>query len=114
MRKKTVGIIAALFFVLAITASAVQMRMVRPTVYLTFNRTTANCSAMVTSAGDELDVTLELWHGDTLVDSWSASGSGSVAVEGSCRVIKGETYTLIVTGTASGRSFSSPPLSRTC
>ena len=96
-----------MFLLLTVTANAVQMRSLWPTVSLFFSGTTANCNATVTDAGKELVVTLELWHGDDLVDSWPASGTGSVSV-------KGETYTLIVTGTADGKSFSSPPVSKTC
>lgn len=114
MQRRAIGIAAALLLMLSITANAVQMRILRPTVTLSFSGTTANCSAIVTDAGKELVITLELWHGDDLVDSWPASGNGKVAVQGSCRVVKGETYTLIVTGTANGSPFSSTPFSRTC
>lgn len=114
MKRRFIGAAAALFLLLTVTANAVQMRSLWPTVSLFFSGTTANCNATVTDAGKELVVTLELWHGDDLVDSWPASGTGSVSVKGSCRVVKGETYTLIVTGTADGKSFSSPPVSKTC
>lgn len=114
MKRRLIGAAAVLCLLLAVTANAVQMRSLRPRVTLSFSGTTANCSAIVTDDNKELDVTLELWHGDDLVDSWPASGTGSVSVKGSCRVVKGETYTLIVTGTADGKAFSSPPFSRTC
>ena len=114
MQRRVVGMVVALLLMLSITANAVQMRILSPRVTLSFSGTTANCSAIVTDAGKELVITLELWHGDDLVDSWPASGNGKVAVQGSCRVVKGETYTLIVTGTADGSPFSSTPFSRTC
>lgn len=114
VQRRVVGMVAALLLMLSITANAVQMRILSPRVTLSFSGTTANCSAIVTDAGKELVITLELWHGDDLVDSWPASGNGKVAVQGSCRVVKGETYTLIVTGTADGSPFSSTPFSRTC
>lgn len=114
MKRRLIGTVAVLCLLLAVTANAVQMRILRPTVSLSFSGTTANCSAMVTDAGKKLDISLELWHGDDLVDSWPASGTGAVSVTGSCRVVKGETYTLIVTGTADGKAFSSPPFSKTC
>ena len=114
MKRRLMGTIAVLCLLLSATANAVQMRSLRPTLSLSFSGTTANCSATVTDAGKELDVTLELWHGDKLVDSWPASGTGMVSVKGSCGVVKGETYTLIVTGTADGKAFSSAPFSKTC
>ena len=114
MKRKVIGMTAVLLLMLSITANAVQMRALSPRVTLSFNGTTANCSATVTDAGKELDVTLQLWHGNVLIDSWPASGTGMVFVQGSSKVIKGETYTLIVTGTSDGKSFSSTPFSRTC
>ena len=41
------------------------------------------------------------------INSWSGSGKGKVILEGTCQVVKGQTYTLIVTGTSNGVSFSS-------
>lgn len=116
MKKRAAGFIVALLFILMLptTSSATQMRALRPSVSLRFEGTTAHCSAIVTDIGKDLNVNMELWNGDVLVNSWPASGVGSVAVEGSCQVVKGQTYTLVVTGTTNGKSFSSTPFSRTC
>lgn len=114
MKQRFMGAVAVLYLLLSVAANTVQMRIIRPTLSLSFSGTTANCSATVTDAGKELDVTLQLWHGNVLIDSWPASGTGMVFVQGSSKVIKGETYTLIVTGTSDGKSFSSTPFSRTC
>lgn len=114
MKRQVIGMTVVLLFMLTVTTNAVQMRALTPRVTLSFSGTTANCSATVTDAGKKLDITLELWHGNDLVDSWSATGDGMVFVQGSCGVVKGETYTLIVTGTADGKAFSSAPFSKTC
>lgn len=116
MKKFTVGLIAVLVLMLAypITANAAQPRTLVPNVTLRFDGTTAYCSASVIDSGKELNITMQLWRGNVLVDSWPASGKGMVSVEGNCQVVKGQTYTLVVTGTTNGTSFSSTPLSKTC
>lgn len=115
MKRQVIGLAAVLVFMFSITANAVQMRNTAPLLSLSFDGTTAKCYAYITDdKGKEMDVTLELWQGNELIDSWSASGTGTVTIKGSCRVVKGKTYTLIVTGTANGASFSSPSISKTC
>ena len=63
---------------------------------LSFSGKTANCSVTVVEAG-KLDVTLELWNGSEMVDSWSDSGSHAA--------VSGTTYTLIAHGTIGSSSF---------
>ena len=65
---------------------------------LSFSGKTANCSVTVVEAG-ELDVTLELWNGSEMVDSWSDSGTNYLNVSGSHAAVSGTTYTLIAHGT---------------
>lgn len=76
--------------------------------------TTANCYVSVSDADKEIDVTMELWCGSTLVDSWNDEGTSRVTVEGSCRVTKGKTYTLKTYGTVDGVRFTGAPVSKTC
>ena len=71
---------------------------------LSFSGKTANCSVTVVEAG-KLDVTLELWNGSEMVDSWSDSGTNYLNVTGSHAAVSGTTYTLIAHGTAGGNSF---------
>lgn len=94
-----------LVFVLCVSISAVEPRIVRPTVTLTFDGTTACCKAVVTSTGS-IDVTMTLKQGNTVLESWSKSGSTSVSLQGEHTVTKGGTYTLEVSGTANGTPFS--------
>lgn len=114
MKRKVCMLTVALLFMMTFTAHAAQARLISPTISLTFEGTIAKCSAVVTSAGDKIDLELELWHGDTLVESWPASGNSAVTVSGSCRVTKGQTYDLLLTGTIGGQSYTSPSVSKTC
>lgn len=115
MRKCIISFVAvlSLLLVFPIEANAAQQRALRPSVTLYYEENTAYCSAMVTDPGKTLNITLELWHEETLMNSWTAKGEGKAFVEGNCKVVKGQTYTLIVTGTTNGILFSSTPFSRT-
>ena len=114
--KRMISTLTAVFLLAAMCLSvcAVEPRapIARPT--LTFNGTTANCKVIITSVGNDIDATMELWNGSNLVDSWSDEGTSTLTINGTCRVTKGVTYTLKVYGTADGQSFSSTPLSKTC
>lgn len=116
MKKWMLGLIAGLLLTVAlpISASAVEARALTPNVTLRFEGTKAYCSAVVLDGVRDLDITMTLWHGSTKVGSWSGSGDGYVVLNGTCQVVKGQTYTLIVTGTSNGVSFSSTPFSRVC
>ena len=70
----------------------------------TFSGKTANCSVTVVEVG-KLDVTLELWNGSEMVDSWSDSGTNYLNVSGSHAAVSGTTYTLIAHGTIGSSSF---------
>lgn len=114
MKQKICLLTVALLFMMTFTTHAAQARLIRPTISLRFEDRTAICSAVLTSAGDAMDLDLELWHGDTLIKSWHASGNSVVTVSGSCPVIKGQTYDLFLTGTINGQCYTSPSVSRTC
>lgn len=114
MKKRLSALIVVLLFMMTFTTYAAQPRLINPTVVLSFDGTTANCSAVVTSAGDRMSLRLELWNGNVLTKSWSATGYSAVTIEGSCRVVKGQTYELLVTGTIGGNSFTSPSVISTC
>jgi hypothetical protein len=78
---------------------------------LSFSGKTANCSVTVVEVG-KLDVTLELWNGSEMVDSWSDSGTNYLNVSGSHAAVSGTTYTLIAHGTIGSSSFRECPTGR--
>lgn len=116
MTKKIMSLVTALILMAAMCASAfaVEPRANRISPSLEFDGTTANCKVVIISNGDDIDATLELWRGSTLVDSWPGEGTSYVSISGKCTVKKGVTYTLKVSGTIGGVSIDCDNISRTC
>ena len=82
--------------------------------YLSFSGNTAYCTASITNIGKDIDATMELWYGTTLMGVWFGSGTDYVSISGSASVLPGRTYTLRVYGTANGISFEAAPVSGSC
>ena len=115
MRKITAVLLAVLLFTFAAPVTAFAQQ--EDTNYLpslTFDGTTAHCDAQIMSVGDKLDITLELWHGNTRIAYWAKTGTSIVAFSETCTVTKGETYTLKAHGTIGGKLFTGTDLSATC
>ena len=113
MKKKLIPLILVLVMVLGISVAAVEQRAaIAPR--LSFSGTTATCTVGVSQSGAEIEVTLELWCGDDFIDSWSKSGTSMVKISETCKVSKGNTYTLIASGTINGSPFESYPVTKTC
>lgn len=118
MTKKAISIILSIILALGVAlpgfATGVEPRATAMTPLLTFDGTTANCSGTVISAGSEIEATIILRRGNRVIDSWSASGTHSVYVSGSCQVNEGYTYTLTLSGTVNGVNFTPVSTSATC
>lgn len=112
--KKNIIVLASLFLLMSTTANALQPRIIKSTVMLTFSDSVANCSGTVSSVGDKIDAELQLWQDNNLVASWPISGTSAVSISKTYQATKGLTYSLLITGTASGSSFSSQPITKTC
>ena len=110
MKKQLLALILAML--LSIPSFAIESRSQIPT--LTFSGTTATCQGIVSSSGARIEAELTLWHGNTIVDSWSKSGNNYVLINETCRVSDGETYTLTLTGTINGVEFTETSVTRTC
>lgn len=81
---------------------------------LSFSGNYANCDAVIHYSGKDIDATMELWYGTTLMGVWFGSGTDYVSISGSAGVLPGRTYTLKVYGTANGISFEAAPVSGSC
>lgn len=115
VKKRGLILVLLLLFLFAIqTQAAVYVTQSKPT--LSFRGTTADCYGEVTtgSANSTIKATLTLWNGSKVVDSWSASGTGSLSLSGSCTVSKGVRYTLTLDATVNGVSISQKSVSGTC
>ena len=116
MKRRLLALTAVVVLLLttSVPALAVEPRVPVAAPELEFDGTTAECAVTITSPGEEINATLSLWNGNTYIDSWSGSGTTLVRIKGNCPVIKGQTYTLKVTGTAGSETFTGPTVSGTC
>ena len=81
---------------------------------LSFSGTTANCTGTISDPGKYIVATMTLTHNGSTVGSWSKSGTSVVVITGSCTVVSGQSYTLVISGTSDGVPFSTTPFTRTC
>lgn len=105
-----------IFVMSAQTAQAAEPRAAGATLNLSFNGTTAVCSATCRGdrTSDELGATMTLYQGSTYVDSWTASGTGRIFLSGEHRVTSGKTYRLEVSYTINGVEKPSASMTNTC
>jgi len=104
MKKRIFPIAAVLLFVLSLSAQAVSIQSIQKSPSLTFEGKTAICYAAVTSgnSSDAITVHISLWCGDSLMGSWSGSGSGRATAYGECSAVSGQTYKLTLNSTING------------
>jgi hypothetical protein len=91
---------------MATTASAVTMRAISGRPTLKISGTTAYCVGKYSSGNkdDEITITLTLKQGTEELDSWSASGKGSVVISKTYTVTAKKTYALVLTASVNGVS----------
>ena len=114
VRKRILPLLAAVLLVLTIAAGAVEARIAVPAVSLSFQGTTAVCTASVSDPSKQIKATLELWCGTTLVDCWDASGTSRVNFNETTAVTSGKTYRLTLVGTSGGEPFTPQSITKTC
>ncbi|WP_294853792.1 hypothetical protein [uncultured Oscillibacter sp.] len=107
---------ALLLLVLSISVQAVQPWAVGSRPTLSFSGTTASCyvNCKGASTSDKVSETLTLYQGNTYVDAWSGSGTGSAFVSGQCAVKSGKSYTLTLSYSVNGTAKPSVSVSNTC
>lgn len=113
--KKWIAVIVVLLFAVSMGLDAgavLQSTSIIPS--LSFSGTTANCKVIIAASGKNINATLQLWHGNTLIKTWSGSGSSRLVISGTCKVTSGQSYTLKVVGSINGTAFASTPITRTC
>lgn len=110
--KRKLALCFALAMILLTTLASARIPVARP--YLSFSGTTAFCEGMVRSVGDEISITLTLFHGTTVLNSWTESGTDSVQISEQMQVIKNESYILELSGEIDGVQFEPLSVSGTC
>lgn len=116
MKRRICVWMALIALVLSVSVQAVELRYVTARPSLTFNGTTAFCSAVCRgdSSNDKINATLTLYQGSTYVDSWSGSGKDRVALSGTCEAVSGKSYKLVVDYSVNGESKPSVSTTKTC
>lgn len=114
MKKRFVPLVLVLILILSLSANAAEPRANLVIPELSFENTTANCSAKITAVGKEIKATMNLWYGNRLVDSWSGTATSVLYIIESTQVVKGRAYTLVVTGTIDGVAFETKSVSGVC
>lgn len=115
MKKRIFSFFLVLALVLAIPVYA-EARTSTLVVDLSFNGTTASCSATAFTdrTTDKVSMAIELYQGNTKVTSWEKSGSGSLSFRDTAKVTKGKTYTLKAYATINGVEYSKTSGAKTC
>lgn len=114
MKKRLAGVVACMLLCSIVSAAALEQRAISKYPKLTFSDTTATCYIRVAGAGEEIDLTMELWEGNTIMYKWYGSGSPSVELIRRATVRKGKSYTPKASGTVGGEAFVVTPVTRTC
>ena len=107
MIKRTILVALCILLLGAIPAHAAETRAIPVTPTLTFDGATALCGVTVSSYGKHISVKLELYNGNTIIDTWMSSGTSVVSIYESCSVITGNTYTLVVSGFVGNETINS-------
>ena len=104
MKKRIMTLVLLAMMVLSLTAQALEPYALSGRPSLSISGTTATCSATYKSddSDDLLKVTLALWCGENIVDSWSATGYGEVSIKETCKVVAGNTYDLVMMPVVNG------------
>lgn len=119
MGKRILALILMAVMMLTMGAQAVDTFAVKDTISLSFDGTTAICSATCkgSNTDDKVKATLTLVSEGKTVASWSASDSYSASISESCEVVQGKTYTLklnySINGTAKDAAFTNTELNST-
>lgn len=114
LRRFSLIMICLTIVLLSTTAFAAESRVAAAVPTLSFNSTTATCEVRYISVGKSISINMELWSGNVLVASWSKTGTSVVTFSEECNVSSGKTYTLKVSGTCDGESFTCIPITKTC
>lgn len=114
MWKRIIPLFLCITLFCCITVCAVEPRWSVQNPQLEFDGTTASCEFMLSSIGDTITVTMKLWQGDTLVDSWTQTGTSKVSMSKTSEVSRLKMYTLEVSGTCGGVAFGPVSVSKRC
>lgn len=104
MKKIVLLLISLTLLITSVTAYAAEPRIMNASPDLSFVGTTAECTAYCRGdkATDKITATLTLYQGNTVVDSWSASGTFRVTISEKYSAKKGNSYKLTLSWSVNG------------
>lgn len=113
MQRRILALAMLTVMILSLTAQAVDARAALNKPILSISGTTATCEVDYKSASssDTVKITLALWCGDNIVDSWTETGYGEVSMKETCTVVKGNTYDLVMMPVVNGVAKSTVTVS---
>lgn len=114
MWKRIISLFLFAVLFCGLTVSAVEPRWSVQNPQLEFDGTTASCVFTHSSVGDTITATMKLWQRDTLIDSWTKTGTSVVNMSETCQVSRLKMYTLEVSGTCGGVAFGPVSVSKRC
>lgn len=115
MKKRFVAAFFVISMLLMLPAHAATTRAIVVSPSLKFDGTTATCFVAITAnkPTDKISATMELWQGDTFIDSWTGTGTWTLKMEKTATVSKNKTYDLIVSYSVNGVEKTPVSTSRT-
>ena len=116
MKKRGCTITAVVILILAMTVQVAIARAKTPTAQLEFIDSTAYCYGYVegNNSSNRVTISMALWQGNTRIAFWSDIGTGSVELNKSVVVTKGQTYRLVVNGIVAGTVLQETVATGTC
>lgn len=94
--KRTFALLLVMVLLLSTVVHAVEPRYAVNPPKLSISNSVATCtySYNATDSTDKISVTLRLYRGQTLVNTWTGSGYGSVYMKKTANAVSGATYQL--------------------
>ncbi len=107
MKKKFLCLFIVMTMLLMISAVAVSPRVADVVSGLNFNGNVATCTARVfgDNSTDHIAITMVLKQESTIINSWSASGTGYLKLEKTATVQANKTYTLYIYISSNGEAW---------
>lgn len=106
MKKRMLTMVAVLAIMLSFAVPSVgaQTKIEQGYIDLDIQGTTAYCYVDFESAraSDSVKITMSLWQGNTIIKTWSQTGTGGVTMSKTATVALGKAYDLDVTPVVNG------------
>lgn len=116
MKRRVLCVLLIVALLIPVAAQAVTPRTPCAYARITFNGTTATCTADIyaDNATDRITATMILYNGTLQVDRWTASGTGELSFSFPAEVESGVTYRLYIRYSVNGVQQTAAETQKTC